>query len=184
MQTAYSSIVDLAVCYCNKFNAMLVRGHLLRMTVAHAGGFPEASTARWPAPLLQRDLGQRRLHCLKMPQHAPCYIYTVQPAHGHRHGTRLGPKNREDATALSASYWLVRLVMERHIALLCEQFSHDEAGLVRDTCSTITHDWRESDTVLLASAQASDCLNLLRSISSGAGHLSHPSGRHPNRARC
>jgi hypothetical protein len=40
-------------------------GQLLRIAVAHAGGFPAAPTARCSASLLQRDLGrQRRLRCL------------------------------------------------------------------------------------------------------------------------
>ena len=41
---------------------------MLKMAVAHAGGFLEASMARRLASLLQRDLGrQRRLRCLEMP---------------------------------------------------------------------------------------------------------------------
>jgi hypothetical protein len=48
---------------------MPVADHMLKMAVAHAGCFPEASMVRHSASLLQRELGgQRRLRCLKMPQ--------------------------------------------------------------------------------------------------------------------
>ena len=52
---------------------MPVADHLLKMTVTHAGGFLEVSTARCSASLLQRDLSrQHRLRCLERPQRVRC----------------------------------------------------------------------------------------------------------------
>jgi hypothetical protein len=61
-------------------NTLPVADRMLKMAVAHAGGFLEASTARNSASPLQRDLGrQRRLCCLKMPQRTLCCFYFSIP---------------------------------------------------------------------------------------------------------
>lgn len=66
---------DAAVSYRIEFDAMPRADHMLKLAVAQAGGFLEASLPRYSASLLQRNLGrQRRLRSLKMPQRASFYL--------------------------------------------------------------------------------------------------------------